>query len=55
MFEMEFKFSKFSKSLDLGVSETTKRLDAQIAPDTLCKRQCKQAFICQRKWKKISV
>ena len=55
MFEIEFKFSRFSKALDLGVSETTKRLDAQSAADTLRKRQGKQALICQRKWKKISV
>ena len=50
MFEIEFKFSRFSKALDLGVSETAKRLDAQSAADTLRKRQGKQAFIYQRKW-----
>ena len=49
IFEMEFKFSRFSlitsKALCLGVSEPTKQLAAQRTAYVLCNRQGKQALL----------
>ena len=57
MFEIEFKFSKFSsarsKALCLGVFEPTKRLAAQSTAYVLRNRQGKQAFLKENE--KISV
>ena len=53
MFEMEFKFPKFSsirsKALCLGVSKQIKRLAAQSTAHILRNRQDKQALLKENK------
>ena len=51
MYEMEFKYSNWSKALCLGVSESTKRLAAQSTAYALRNRQGKQAIVKENETK----